>query len=174
MAEWQTVLSTVIGYQYEFGVSDKDMIWLNQKYPDDTLSESQPHFSVKYSTKQKPGWLYVLDEVIQEGDSLPLSKNKAGFGPDSEGFLLSVVTSCGVYYSYGRYGGSFIGFSSDGPQFPGAFLRCTEKVVEASEKYNTYTLVLEFACNLYSDNRGIKLWRKLENGKLKVTFRVPK
>jgi|GEM_PF-1802077 len=42
------------------------------------------------------------------------------------------------------------------------------------EKYNTYTLVLEFACNLYSDNRGTKLWRKLENGKLKVTFRVPK
>lgn len=65
-------------------------------------------------------------------------------------------------------------FTSAGPQPSTSYLRCTEKIRKDQGDHYLYFLTFEFACDLYSDNKGERLWRTLEDGVMTIKVRVNK
>jgi hypothetical protein len=165
--------NAVEGYLYEMGIKDKDWVLINGDFfTDDGKDESTLGLEVGYFNKKEITWGYLLDSVIHTQEDLHLSTLLPAYGTDTSGFLVEINLICKS--NHGNGGTALVDFTSGGPQTSASYLRCTEKIKEDKGSYYAYFLTFEFACNMYSDNWGERLWRKLENGRMELEIHVSK
>lgn len=165
--------NTVVGYSYSMGINDKDWILAgNNGFSGDGNQESTVGLEINFFNKRDISWCHFLDNFIQAQEKLSFSKLEPGYGNDTSGFLVKIWLTCKS--NLDGSSASLVDFTSGGPQTSNSYLRCTEKIKEDRGSYYAYFLTFEFACNMYSDNKGERLWRKLKNGKMEIEIHLKK
>ncbi|MBX2889544.1 MAG: hypothetical protein KF734_01330 [Saprospiraceae bacterium] len=165
--------NSVAGYLYNMGMGDKDLLFLSDKFSDDGISDSRPFVKIGYFGREDVSWGYVMDSIVKTG--IPLDFLKSDYDSSSiSGFLIVIDLQCDTRTNSQGTMATGLDFTSAGPQPSTSYLRCTEKIRKDQGDHYLYFLTFEFACDLYSDNRGERLWRTLEDGAMTIKVRVNK
>lgn len=159
----------VLGYDYVFAISDKDVYQARAK--GDGLMESTLGLRLSYFDTLDMDFRYYLDSVLQAGVDLPLAGVAPGLGDVNKRYYLEVFLIAEVK----KPGGVAVrSFASGGPQESWAFLRCAQKIRREYADHYRYFLRFEFSSQMYYGIHGTRPWRTLKDGEMVMEVRVPK